>query len=202
MYYIFNMSLAEKVLRNKFVTQSIKQYNLGLGRDRKFSNLVCSFLKPESKIIDIGCGVGRIAKLLKSEGHHVTPIDIQNLSIYQEIAPIIYDGENIPFKKNSFDWALILTVLHHAKKPEKIIQEAKRVARNIIIIEDVYKNKTGKFVVQVLDTLYNLEIFHHPYNHKDDEGWRKIFGDNKLKVNKTIDFRTWGMPEKLYHLTK
>lgn len=196
------MSLAKRLLNNKFISYAIDKYRIGLGRDLKFTNLITSYLDPGSKVLDLGCGVCRITKLLTTKGYKVTPIDIQNLSIYKEIKPVIFDGENIPFKSNSFDCVLILAVLHHTKNPEKIISEAKRVAPNIIIIEDVYKNKSEKFIIKILDSLYNLEFLTHPYNYKNDAGWRKIFKNNKLKVIDTFEFKMWGIPEKLYYLSK
>ncbi|MFH1971104.1 MAG: methyltransferase domain-containing protein [Patescibacteria group bacterium] len=95
---------------------------------------------------------------------------------------IIYNKKKIPYKDNSFDVALILTVLHHTPDPIKIIKEAKRVAKRIIIVEDVYENNFQKLLTFVVDSIINFEFFKHPHSNKSDNEWIQLFKNMGLKL--------------------
>ncbi|GAG39124.1 unnamed protein product, partial [marine sediment metagenome] len=127
------------------------------------------YLDKHKNILDIGSGCCNICKILNEKQFKVTPIDVKDLSAINDIKPIIYDGKKIPFKKNKFDNALILTVLHHTPYPKKIIKEAKRVSKKIIIIEDIYTNKIHKYVTYFVDSFLNLEFIGHPHSNKTDK---------------------------------
>lgn len=185
------MSLAEYLIQRKFVAKFIREYKIGLARDRQLVGLITPYLKGSINILDIGCGLCRITKILQDKGFKVTPIDVQNLSIMEDITPTIYDGKKLPFKNNSFDTALLLTVLHHTPDPEAILNEAKRVSKKIIIIEDIYKNTAHKYLTFALDSLINLEFFGHPHLNKDDDGWKKLFKKLNLKLKSAKYKKIW-----------
>lgn len=170
-----NMTLAGFIIQRKFVAKLIRDHKIGLARDRQSVELITPFLLNRNEILDIGSGFCRIARILRDKGYQVTPVDIQNLSIVEKIRPIICDGKKLPFTNNSFDTALLLTVLHHTADPEAILKEANRVSKEIIIIEDIYKNTGQKYFTFVMDSLINLEFFGHPHTNKSDVGWKKLF---------------------------
>ena len=108
-------------------------------------------------------------------------VDVRDRSLTEEVNPSIYDGTKLPYEDDYFDAALILTVLHHTDDPRNILLEAKRVAREIIIIEDIYLNIFQKYLTFMVDSILNLEIFGHPHNNKNDHEWKKLF--RKLNLN-------------------
>lgn len=67
----------------------------------------------------------------------VIGVDVED----QRIFPIqfqIIDGSHLPFLDNSFDIVLINYVLHHSKNPTALLNEAKRVTKDkVIIYEDL-----------------------------------------------------------------
>jgi len=53
--------------------------------------------------------------------------------------PIVhYDGCNLPFQENYLDTLMIIDVFHHADNPRRLLEEAKRVSRQHILIKDHY----------------------------------------------------------------
>lgn len=169
-------------------------------RAQEIVNRMNPHLKGSVSILDIGCGSCHIAKELTKNGYEVVPIDISNGS-YNDINPIIYDGCQIPYKDQSIDTAVLITVLHHTKNPEQIVQEAGRVAKKIIIIEDVVLNTAHKFIVSIWDSLLNFEFFGHPHTNKTDAEWHKVFLDKNLKIIDTN--KKWSfifMWQVTYHL--
>lgn len=153
-------------------------------RSQKYYELIGEFLKKNERVLDIGAGSCVNTDLLKKKGMKVTPLDVRNISVVPHIKPILYDGKTIPFKKNAFDLGLILSVLHHTPDPETIIREAMRVARRLVIVEDIYVGWFDKFITHVLDSISNLEFFGHPHNNKTDSEWQKLFRKLKLKIKK------------------
>lgn len=137
------------------------------------------------------------------QGYEVLPLDITNTSFFKEIPITVYDGSNFPFESQKFDSAIIITVLHHTKNPETIIREALHVCQNLVIIEDVIKNKVHKLITSIWDSLLNLEFFNHPHSNKSDLEWRQIFENLGLEIISTQ--KKWSflfMYQITYHLRK
>lgn len=139
-------------------------------------------IKKDDKILDIGGGLGTVSYLLKTRGYNSEVIDVQDVSIFKEIQPVIYDGTKIPFDDNMFDVALILTVLHHTKSPEIILNEAKRVAKRIIIMEDIYNSLLQKYITFFIDSFANFQFFNHPHSNKSNDEWIGLFKNLNLEV--------------------
>ena len=146
-------------------------------------DLIEEFLKREEIILDIGCGSCNIIEVLKERDFNVVALDIKNLSFIEEIKPILYNGKKMPFKDNTFDRSMILTVLHHTDQQKEVLKEAMRVTKNrIIVIEDIYTNKMNKCITQFVDSIINLEIKGHPHSNRTDSEWRLFFKSLGLKI--------------------
>lgn len=149
--------------------------------DDVVSRIEC-YLNKDDNIVDVGSGTCNICEILSKKGYNVAPLDVQNLSFVNDIKPILYDGARIPFGDSSFDASLIITVLHHTPYPEKIIEEAKRVSKRIIIIEDIYTSEAHKHLTYFLDSLFNLEFAGHAHSNKTDSQWKTVFKEMGLKL--------------------
>ena len=164
-----------KILRDISCKISNAQSNEFIG---KFEN----FLSPGENILDIGAGSCTMAAILSKKKYRITPLDIVDFSLVEEIKPILYDGKRFPFDDNSFNVSLLITVLHHTPHPEEIIKEATRVAKRIIIMEDIYLNSFHKYLTYFFDSLLNFEFLGHPHTNKNDSQWRLLFADLGLKI--------------------
>lgn len=140
------------------------------------------YLNKNDAILDVGSGDCRVCEILKEKGYNVAPLDVKNLSCCDKVKPALYDGKKMPFKGNTFNVALILTVLHHTPNPVEIIKEAKRVSKRVIIIEDIYRNKIHKYLTNFLDSLYNLQFIGHPHSNKTDKEWQSLFERLGLEI--------------------
>ncbi|MBT3224596.1 MAG: class I SAM-dependent methyltransferase, partial [Proteobacteria bacterium] len=63
----------------------------------------------EDQILDVGTGNGGVCRALMKEGFTVQPIDVKDISLFEEVQPIVYDGETLPFGEDSFDVSLLIT---------------------------------------------------------------------------------------------
>ncbi|KKR07715.1 MAG: Methyltransferase type 11 [Parcubacteria group bacterium GW2011_GWC2_39_14] len=157
-------------------------YKIGKARATDLIGRIKPLLNKSDNILDIGAGTCNVYELLLNGGYKVTALDIQNLSFVDKLTPTIYDGKKMPYDDNTFDKSIILTVLHHTSEPEKILQEAKRVSKKIVIIEDIYSNWFEKYATYFFDSLLNFEFVGHPYTNKSDEEWKEIFTKLGLKL--------------------
>lgn len=163
-----------KILQ-KFKPSRWLVYQLLKAHGRDGADQITPMLKKKDKIIDIGSGSGHVCYELRQRGYNVQPVDVVNLSFVPDIVPELYDGKRLPYPDKTFDTALIMLVLHHTGNPESIIAEARRVARQIIIMEDIYNNWFDKYRTYILDSMLNLEFFGHPHSNRTDHAWRNYF---------------------------
>lgn len=89
------------------------------------------------RLLDIGCGRGRLLRALARRGAAVTGVDpsAQMIAKSSEMAPdakLIQSGaEDLAFEDDSFDGAIIMNALHHVPGPimQPALREALRVVR-------------------------------------------------------------------------
>jgi len=93
---------------------------------------VAKIIKSDSKVLDIGCGLGFMHGLLNKKNCDYYGIDWED---YKRVPKERFkkidlnQKRKIPFKDNSFDYVLCLDVLEHLFYPIEIINEIKRVTK-------------------------------------------------------------------------
>lgn len=154
-----------------------KWYFNALGRPfvKKKLALIEPLFLADDNILDLGSGNGLASYLLKEAGFNITPVDIHAGHYHESVHPIVYDGKKLPFTDNHFNTAIILTVLHHVKNPEILIQETSRVCDRIIIMEDIYENKIQQYLTYLADAVINLFYSPCPHTNKNDKQWKQTF---------------------------
>lgn len=143
---------------------------------------IAPYLPESGTILDIGSGTGMVSAMLREQGYRVTSLDVRDRSINASLRPVLYDGDRVPFDNDSFDCALLLTVLHHTPDPEAVLREALRVSPRVIVIEDVYSNPVQKQLTYCTDSLFNLEFSGHPHSNRTDREWLRTFSDLDVRV--------------------
>lgn len=133
------------------------------------------YLQTGDKVLDIGAGSCNIVEVLQDKGFAATPLDLRDVSLVPQIQPVLYDGQHIPFEDKSFDVALLVFILHHTNDPEGILKEASRVARRLVVIEDIYRGPVHRQVTFFFDSLLNWEWKGHPHSNRSDREWKATF---------------------------
>jgi len=178
------MESSNKILdvlyRYRFLKNII--YRILKARAKDLAEKVSPHLKKDELILDIGPASCTVTEALIDQGHRVYPLDVENFSIVNEVLPTLYDGDRMPFSDNQFDTSLILFVLHHTPDPAKVLAEAKRVSKKIIILEDIITSPAHKSLTAALDSFMNLEFYDQPHTNKSDQEWRAVFENLGLKL--------------------
>jgi SAM-dependent methyltransferase len=99
----------------------------------------------ERAVADIGCGDGTFTVRYWDQGkpRMMSALDPAIKALVAADAkksgrPILYiaaDGHHLPYASDSFDVAILQAILHHDSDPRATLQEAFRVAREILVLE-------------------------------------------------------------------
>ena len=94
-------------------------------------------IPPNSNVLDIGCGDGKIDRHILELRPDVR---IQGCDLVswpdQVIEVMINKGLPLPFESGSFDCALLIDVLHHSDDPSTLLKEAIRTSKEYAIVKD------------------------------------------------------------------
>lgn len=152
------------------------------GYDRVAETLI-KVMKPEEKVIDIGCGVGTWSTLLAENGANVISLDyspnilrrceerVKSLRLKPRIHMIVADGFYLPFQDQTFDGATLNWVLAHipVNRNYMFLREVARLLRGNgwLMISDSYwrRQEGGKEQVQIRDTdkgTYEIYKYYYP----------------------------------------
>jgi glycosyltransferase involved in cell wall biosynthesis len=89
--------------------------------------------EPPSKILDLGCSGGALAKLLGQQGHHVTGIDFQRVGdVEDHLAHFVQADleQGIPEEIGTgFDVVVAADVFEHVRDPARLLSDARRCLR-------------------------------------------------------------------------
>lgn len=107
----------------------------------KNAELIAKYLTGKS-VLEVGCGQGRfIASLARDRGCHCVGIDASEemikVAARRNPGPEyhVMDSADLKFPDQAFDVVLFEYVLHHVKRLDETIEEAKRVGKKIVFYE-------------------------------------------------------------------
>ena len=107
---------------------------------RKDLLLINSWIKPNSKVLDLGCGDGELLKLLKIDKNvngYGIDYDVKNIkhSLQNNINVLHMDLDDGlgAFESNSFDYIVLAQSLQVIKNPKLLIDDMLRVGDEIIV---------------------------------------------------------------------
>jgi len=154
----------------------------------------------EDQLLEVGSGPGSVMLALREAGLDVTGLDIRDSSFHASLVPVVYDGTNMPFDTGQFDVALMLTMLHHTPDPNGILMEAARVARRLIIIEDIYDTPFQRAYTMLTDKITNMEFFGHPHSNRPHDGWLKTFEQMGFRLRHQQRYRLAGIYQQAVYV--
>jgi SAM-dependent methyltransferase len=154
-------------------------------RTRVLSGMIERLLPPDSTVLDVGTGDGRIASLWQRARPDLTVEGIDVLvrgSTHIPVRP--FDGRTIPSPDKSQDVVTFIDVLHHTDDAGALLAEAARVARKLVVIKDhlsenVVDHATLRFMDWVGNAPHGVVL---PYNYFPRARWDAELSRAGLKV--------------------
>ena len=160
-------------------------------------------------VLDIGCGDGfyTIRFFDRGSPQKITGIDasqeaVRVASINRQSRPIQFvvgDARRLPFPDNSFDLALIQSILHHSDSPLDIVREAFRVAPEILIHEP-NGNNLGLKVIEKLSR-YHREHQEKSYTSYQMRNWIRDAG-GEVTYERFAGFVPMFCPDRIAQVMK
>lgn len=86
--------------------------------------------KSFGKVLDVGCGEKIYKPYINHDSYIGIDVKESGHDIDKKNIDEFFNGEDIPFNDNYFDFILCTEVLEHAVNPEKLIQEMRRVLKD------------------------------------------------------------------------
>lgn len=144
-----------------------------------------ALLPPDATVLDVGCGDGTIDRRILE----IRPdVSIEGVDVLvrpsTKIAVQPFDGTTLPQPDNSVDVVMFIDVLHHTDDPIVLLREAKRVARQMVLLKDHRMAKPFAYLIlRFMDWVGNA---HHgvalPYNYWPEAKWRAAFMDLQMPI--------------------
>ena len=102
--------------------------------------LISSWIKPNSKVLDLGCGDGELLKILALE-KNIRGLGVDNdinkikLALKKDVNVLQLDLDNglKTFNEQSFDYVVLAQSLQVVKNPDKLIKEMLSIGKEIIV---------------------------------------------------------------------
>jgi SAM-dependent methyltransferase len=154
-------------------------------RVRVLSAKLATVIGDGASVLDVGCGDGSVARSLLERRPDVTIEGVDVLVRPVTHIPVTaFDGSTLPFEDDSFDEVMFVDVLHHTEDPRVLIAEARRVARNRIIIKDHVVSGLGAVAtLRLMDRVGNARHgISLPYNYWRERQWLECFEALDLEV--------------------
>ncbi|MDO8970007.1 MAG: class I SAM-dependent methyltransferase, partial [Saprospiraceae bacterium] len=113
-------------------------------------------LKPDSILLDVGAGTGRLAQFFHTKAAQIVVIDesldmLLQSKMKEGLQPNLSHAELLPFQTHTFDRILMVDVLHHVADQQKTADELWRVLKpgGRIIIEEPNIHKLSSKLIAV-----------------------------------------------------
>jgi SAM-dependent methyltransferase len=140
---------------------------------------------PAGSVLDVGCGDGTIDVLIQDARPDLELRGIDVLVRTKTRIPVSpFDGRTLPVDDKSVDTVLLVDVLHHTDNPMVLLREAKRTARQSVVIKDVaaagfLARPTLRFMDWIGNAPHGIAL---PYNYWPEAQWRRAFDELGLSV--------------------
>lgn len=117
-------------------------------------------LKPDSILLDVGAGTGRLAQFFHTKVAQIVVMDESLIMLLQAqkkegLQANLSHAEHLPFGAHTFDRILMVDVLHHVEDHQKTADELWRVIKpgGRIIIEEPNIHKLGSKLIALAEKM-------------------------------------------------
>lgn len=154
-------------------------------RARVLSGHLAALLPQNARILDVGCGDGRLASLILQHRPDTRITGIDTLVRSKTYVPVEgFEGRIIPFGDAEFDVVMFVDVLHHTEDPMILLREAVRTARRAIVIKDHTRNgllagPTLRFMDKIGNERHGVAS---PNNYWSEGNWIEAFKELNLEI--------------------
>lgn len=149
---------------------------VGRGRREALTAVVAGLLgeaKPRT-LLDLGCGDGKLgSSVADALGASLTSMD-PSPRLDAAVTAERFDGVSVPRPADSFDACLLSDVLHHARSPRTLLEEALRVAPLVLVKDHMSFGSASDWVLSMMDVAGN-PLRRAEAQYLSPSGWIALF---------------------------
>jgi SAM-dependent methyltransferase len=150
-------------------------------RVRNLARGLGELLSPGSSLLDVGCGDGSLAVLLR-EQCRLADVEGVDVFVRDEVAipARAFDGRQMPWPDKSWDYVMAVDVLHHADDQRALFSEMLRVARRAVLLKDhLCENALDRWLLLKMDGVGNdRHGVAVPGKYLSRMQWQKLFDES------------------------
>ena len=155
-------------------------------RVRILADRLLPLLPPGPRLLDIGCGDGRIAKALIARRPDLAIDGYDVLARPNAAIPVTsFDGTRLPVPDDAADAVLLVDVLHHTEDAITLLRECSRAAPVVIVKDHLADSRFEQRVLRFMDWVGNAP---HgvvlPYRYFSTATWRESLSAAGLRETK------------------
>ena len=154
-------------------------------RVRILNQHLIPLIPPNATILDVGCGDGLLVQSLQQARPDISGCGLEVLIRPQTAIPVsTFDGLHFPTQDNAFDAVMFVDVLHHCQDILGLLSEAKRTAKQVILIKDhLLTGFAARPVLSFMDRMANAQHgFDIPCNYLHPQEWHALFYQAGLEL--------------------
>jgi SAM-dependent methyltransferase len=178
--------LAQKIVK------PIHSSTVSKRRIRQLSSHLTQLLLNQQILVglDVGSGSGELAHNLEVNYPNLKMFGVDVLLREDTAIEVVkFDGERLPFADKSYDFVILIDVLHHTQEPLELLQECVRVSRQFILIKDhicesCWDRVRLSFMDWVGNRAYDVQL---PYNYLSENQWMTLYGQTGLVCERKIN---------------
>lgn len=129
--------MTQEILPSAYGSDEIKRHYHNFDVSQGRYQYILSRLKPNSRILEVGCFLGHYCNYFKEQGHHPVGVDIsdeviqEGKKLYPHLELVCCDGEklNETFQENSFDAVIASEVIEHVLYPQNFLASIKKILK-------------------------------------------------------------------------
>jgi len=146
----------------------------------RLADYLVRFLPPEGRVLDVGCGTGRIARLLVQRNAKLRVGGMDILAQPQAEIPVtVFDGLHIPLASRAVDAVILVDVLHHMDAQLPLLRESLRVSRGPVVIKDhLSETDADRAILAFMDWVGNRSLgIASPRRYCSLAQWQQLFDE-------------------------
>jgi len=178
--------------------------------DNKYIDVFLSYLNKESRILELGCGTGRLTRYIYDKGYNIKGLDLSKemLNIakknHNKIKFVCKDIRKIDYKTDSFDALAIFYALFHLNKSEvlKLFPRINKILKKQGILGLILQEGSGEKIINT-PLSSNEKLYLNLYTESEISSILKKFGFKILFVGrKSFDIKVELPYNKLFIFAK
>jgi SAM-dependent methyltransferase len=154
-------------------------------RQEVLMRLIMPHVRPECKIVDVGCGFGHLSKAIMDHSSKVVVEGLERTRREGELISVrLYDGSRMPWTDNTFDIVILADVLHHERDPDHLLKESRRISKGLTIVKDhLREGLLAQQRISLLDWAANAP-YQVPctYRYNNLQEWHEAFERAHLRL--------------------